>query len=943
MSALTALLWGIPAVVSFALFILLVRSQERFASVARRGWTRIIAGSALVSLFCVILFLLHLPVIEMLLGAGADWAALGAYLLLAAGLTLMIPAAVGWLSDLQSLKANTDTRLSAVSLTEDLLTLSDQPYVLTELLTAGLGTILSHSGSQAGMVWLLAQDGVSLVLAGGKGFDKPALKAAESVVASGQELFDRALKGRQVISAGDLRSRGRFVATFPGMDQFGSVAIVPLSGGGEIIGMALLAAREPYHFTPVLGRTLEGAGRVLGSAVAGQRLHRVMRKLDRELADDRRAVAQWDTTLGGSIPLTAQAILHGAAESIGATAAFLVPTGCRHIPFATDSGLVGLPLDGIWGEAVTTSIQRGRALWVNAGSRSNDPRAAFGRWVAQPTPAGCLFFLPRDDRVDMTPLELGRLARLAEIALLLAPAPEQPDPERVFELATRLHAEGDQPQALAEVAAELLPSAEAVCVWRKRQGRLEIAAAVGCDSEPLAACRLPVGQGTVGKAALAVSPLSIESSAELGRSWAEYAEEERAAFAEAFGGLERPAAEYLVPIAHAELVIQFVRFTRGGWPEASTRLIESLVRCYDRPAEDADIPAPETDSRAGIGPAQANELNNIFTGILGQAELLGRQLHECGLPALERERIERIVEAAQSGGDLVRRQAQSSDGDKDAPGLDHTTQELLEGRHITDDLYLLPDNRAIQIKTEFEATPPFAGDRQALQRVLWTALSRVARDQNAVTLGTSADDRYLYLAVDRPNSREPLTGPFGDFFRAPDMQWRDVLGLEELDYLRSHGAQIAADDRESPSRLVVRFPRARPAPRAGSTHPGLHVLAVDDQEIIRDLLLNMFMGMGHKIHVCASGEEGLRLLEEHEFDLVVTDLGMPGMSGWEVAQAVKERSPSTPVVLITGWGFNFAEEQVRKAGVDYVLTKPFRLEHLTEVVDAVVRRSPQVS
>jgi len=169
-----------------------------------------------------------------------------------------------------------------------------------------------------------------------------------------------------------------------------------------------------------------------------------------------------------------------------------------------------------------------------------------------------------------------------------------------------------------------------------------------------------------------------------------------------------------------------------------------------------------------------------------------------------------------------------------------------------------------------------------------------------------------------------------------------VLPMTDLDFLRSEGAQIAADDERNPKRLVVRFPYG-PSPGTGKPqHPGLRVLAIDDQEIIRDLLLNMFMGMGHRITVCKSGEEGLEEFNDQTFDLVLTDLGMPGMSGWEVAQAVKQRQPETPVVLITGWGFNFAEEQVKKAGVDYVLTKPFRLEHLTEVVEAAVRRAPQV-
>jgi len=940
MSVLTTILWGIPAIASFALLILLIRSQDRFAAVAKTGWTRILLGAVLFVVFCLTLFLLHLPIVEMLLGPWSEWIAMAAFFLFAAGILLVIPAAVSWLSDIARLRVETEKRISSVSLTEDLLELAEQPSALTELLTAGLKSMLGHSDSQAGMVWLLARDRVTLVLAGAHGFDKPAMKAAESVVATGQELFDRALKGHQAITAGDLSSRTRFLQTFAGMDAFGSVAIVPLPGGSDTLGMALLASTEPYHFTPLLLRSLASAGRVLGSAVQGQRLQRELTKAEREVADKKTALHHWETTLGGGVPATIHTALHGLHDALPAKAAFLVAAGARFVSYATDPGLVGLPMDGIWSEAVRQAEEKSRALWVNPGRNGSDPRTAFGRWVAVPTPAGFLFFAPTAEKPAFTGEDLSRIARLSEIALLLAPTPEAPEPEDLLALAGRLSAEPGSPQTLAEVTSELATGAEAVIVWRKKEeGRLAVAGAQGCSLDPLAKLNLPVGQGTVGKAALAVQPISIESNAELGRGWAEYTDAERKAFAEAFGGLERPLAEYIAPIPQADLVLQLVRFTRGGWSEKTARIVAALVHIY-RPAE--------TDTRrdkAVAAPAnwdeQANDLNNIFTGIIGQAELLNLRLEEAGIPEEERAVIERIIAAAQSGGDIVARVPAPGRADHEG-GLDRLAAEFLEGRHITDDLYLLPENRAVQIRTAFEPTPQVGSDRQKMQNVLWSALTSVARDQSALALSTSADDRYLYLAVGNQQSREPLKGPYGDFFRPPDLSWKHILPMTDLDFLRSTGAQIAADNEKKPQRLVLRFPYG-PAPGTGKPqHPGLNVLAIDDQEIIRDLLLNMFMGMGHRITVCKSGEEGLEALDKSTFDLVLTDLGMPGMSGWEVAQAVKQRSPQTPVVLITGWGFNFAEEQVKKAGVDYVLTKPFRLEHLTDIVGAAVRRTPQV-
>jgi CheY-like chemotaxis protein len=704
--------------------------------------------------------------------------------------------------------------------------------------------------------------------------------------------------------------------------------------------MMLLASESTYYFGPEVVRTLSGAGRVLGGAVSGQRLNRDILKLERELADKRGALAQWEAVMGGGVPATAQTLLHGVLDSAHGKAAFLVPAGARFVAAATESALHGLPMDGVWSEAVASAEQNRRALWVNPGKTSSDPRASFGRWILAPSPAGALFFAPEEGRTAYAAPELARFARMGEIAILLIPREDQAEPDRLLELAGRLVSGGGSPEILAEVAAELVPGGDAVIVWRRSEGRLSVCAVQGCAAEPLEKLHLPVGQGTVGKAALAVQPLVIESGAEMGRSWAEYSARERGAFAEAFGGFERPAAEFAAPIPHADLVLQFVRFTRGGWPEDTRRLVDALVHIYkpgDVKAEPERIPV---NVPAGWSEA-ANDLNNIFTGILGQAELLNRRLAEGGLPALERRGLEQIIQAAQEGGDLVGGLG-PAEGEEEPGGLDWLAADLLSGRHITDDLYLLPDNRAVQIHTEFEKTPKLAADRQKLQSVLWNALTTVARDQATVSLGTASDERYLYLAVGGPNTREPLSGPFGDFFRAPDLGWRNLLPPAELDFLRSVGAQIAADDERVPQRLVVRFPYGPTAASSMPSHPGLNVLAIDDQEIIRDLLLNMFMGMGHRITVCKSGEEGLAALGQAKFDLVLTDLGMPGMSGWEVAHAVKEQSPDTPVVLITGWGFNFAEEQVRKAGVDYVLTKPFRLEHLTEVVETAVRRSPQV-
>jgi len=115
----------------------------------------------------------------------------------------------------------------------------------------------------------------------------------------------------------------------------------------------------------------------------------------------------------------------------------------------------------------------------------------------------------------------------------------------------------------------------------------------------------------------------------------------------------------------------------------------------------------------------------------------------------------------------------------------------------------------------------------------------------------------------------------------------------------------------------------------------LKILAIDDQKIILDLLESILQGLGHSIKVAPSGKDGLELFQRDGYDLVITDLGMPDMSGWEVSRRVKEMKKETPVVMITGWGVNFELDKIKEFGVDYLLSKPFKVEQLSKLIDQI--------
>ena len=114
------------------------------------------------------------------------------------------------------------------------------------------------------------------------------------------------------------------------------------------------------------------------------------------------------------------------------------------------------------------------------------------------------------------------------------------------------------------------------------------------------------------------------------------------------------------------------------------------------------------------------------------------------------------------------------------------------------------------------------------------------------------------------------------------------------------------------------------------------ILVVDDDQVIRDLIISFLTFSGYEAHGAQNGQEGLDMVLQHHPDLVITDIHMPLMNGFQLLKAVKKIGPDIPVIFITGYAHlrRFFSEQ--NAQADGFLEKPFNLDSLNSMVEKFV-------
>ena len=362
----------------------------------------------------------------------------------------------------------------------------------------------------------------------------------------------------------------------------------------------------------------------------------------------------------------------------------------------------------------------------------------------------------------------------------------------------------------------------------------------------------------------------------------------------------------------------------------------------------------------------AHDFNNILGSVIGRAELLRSQLRDQSLL----KHVDIIEKAARDGAETVRRIQEIGRQDKVD---DFVAVDLLE---VLADVVELTRSRwtaaKVAVSSQAALDVLVAGNPSELREVLinlvhnaidampahLTAVDASVPLTPAIAMAASVDgDRVAIRVTDNGSGIAPdvLNKIFDPYFTTKGARGTG-LGLSvSQSIVRRHGGELKVTSSQSgPSRgttFTLEFPLfiqpatdATGAPSgAAVNHRRGKVLIVDDEENIREILAEMLMTADHEVLTAPDGTEALQTLLLHpDIDLVFTDLGLPGMSGYEVAQEMKRLRPDLLVGLVTGWGATLDPEKARSHGVDMVMSKPFRFERVLGLVQEalLLKRTP---
>jgi signal transduction histidine kinase/CheY-like chemotaxis protein len=343
----------------------------------------------------------------------------------------------------------------------------------------------------------------------------------------------------------------------------------------------------------------------------------------------------------------------------------------------------------------------------------------------------------------------------------------------------------------------------------------------------------------------------------------------------------------------------------------------------------------------------AHEFNNVLGAILGRAQLLQRQSQRGEITPLALQRSLRVMErAALDGGETVRRLRQfGSPVDPAASETVDLSSIALEATEVTRTRWeneAQAEDRPIVLEPRLEEGCWVLGRGSELREVfvnlILNAVDAMPRGGTlSISVFRDGDSVRGWVQDSGVGMDEEVRRRIFDPFFTTKGDRGTGLGMSvTYAIIRRHQGEISVfSELGFGTRMEMTFALAlAPAavaevlPSGEKAHASLRVLVVDDEPSVRDLLADIVRALGHAAESFDSAVTALGRIERGSHDLILSDVGMPGMTGWEFARRVRTLDPDVTIVFVTGWGEEITPEAAEEAGGNLVVPKPFTLEQI---------------
>ena len=394
------------------------------------------------------------------------------------------------------------------------------------------------------------------------------------------------------------------------------------------------------------------------------------------------------------------------------------------------------------------------------------------------------------------------------------------------------------------------------------------------------------------------------------------------------------------------------------------RLTEGSQKAYDelRRTQQSVVQQERLRALGEMASGMAHDINNALCPVSAYAELLNRSLVNAS-PA-ERRYLQNIHTAADDIASMVARmrdfyRPRAAHDNLGKITFDTLVPQVIELTRPRWRDASQRDGRSILVTADLQpGIPPVAGDpaelREALINLVFNAVDALPSG-GRVTISArqlpplpdaQAPRVQIEVTDDGVGMDEATRARCLEPFFTTKAQRGTGLGLSMVyGMMRRHEGEIEVDSapgRGTTIRLIFPCRTAHTQPPftaapAETARRALRILCVDDEEKIRQLLTDCLGASGHQVHAVAEATAALAYFDETTRkgappDVVITDLGMPGMDGQQLARELKKKSPSLPVIMLTGWGAIVQDEGGHSSAVDCVLGKPPKLDELESTI-----------